>query len=69
MNIIESRPRYRKWAMTVSLALALGALVAGCHQDAILGSNGIAAMRPAVTAVTPSPGATGVLTNTLVTRR
>jgi hypothetical protein len=63
MNIIQSRPGYRAWAM----ALALGALAAGCHKDPILGSNGIAALTPAVTAVTPLSGATGVLTNSLVT--
>ncbi len=57
MNIIESRPRYRTWAMT----MALGALAAGCNQDAILGSNGTAALVPAVTAVTPLNGATNVL--------
>src|SRR3984957_16287451 len=63
MNIIESRPQWRAWVM----ALALGALVAGCNKDAILGSNGIAALVPAVTAVTPLSGATGVLTNSIVT--
>jgi hypothetical protein len=63
MNIIENRPLYRAWVM----ALALGALAAGCNKDAILGSNGIAALVPAVTAVTPLSGATGVLTNSVVT--
>ena len=63
MNIIESRPQWRAWV----IALALGALVAGCNKDAILGSNGIAALVPAVTAVTPLNGATGVLTNSLIT--
>ena len=63
MNIIESRPRYRAWA----LALALGALATGCNKDAILGSNGIAALQPAVTIVVPLSGATGVLTNSVVT--
>ena len=64
MNIIESRPRCRVWLMAVTL----GALAAGCNgQDPILGANGIAALVPAVTAVTPLNGATGVLTNTLVT--
>src|SRR3984957_17307286 len=63
MKIIESRARCRAWIM----ALALGALAAGCNKDAVLGSNGIAALRPAVTAVTPLSGATGVLTNSLVT--
>ena len=48
------------------MALALGALAAGCNKDAILGSNGTAALRPAVTAVMPLSGATGVLTNSLV---
>jgi hypothetical protein len=62
MNIIESRPRCRTWLMAVTL----GVLAAGCNQDAILGSDG-AALVPAVTAVTPLSGATGVLTNTLVT--
>lgn len=61
MNIIESRPR--AWAMV----LALGAVAAGCNKDAILGSSGIAALVPAVTAVTPLNGATGVLTNSVVT--
>ena len=63
MNITESRPRCRAWIMV----LALGALAAGCNRDAILGSNGTAALVPAVTAVTPLSGATGVLTNSLVT--
>src|SRR5580704_5874395 len=63
MNIIESRARCRAWIM----ALALGALAAGCNKDAVLGSNGIAALRPAVTAVTPLSGATGVLTDSRVT--
>ena len=48
------------------MALALGTLAAGCNKDAILGSGGTAALRPAVTAVTPLSGATGVLTNSLV---
>jgi hypothetical protein len=63
MNIIESRPRRRTWLMV----LTLGALAAGCNQDAIFGSSGTAALMPAVTAVTPLSGATGVLTNSLVT--
>jgi Ice-binding-like/Bacterial Ig-like domain len=63
MNIIESPPRYRTWLM----ALMLGALAAGCNQDAIFGSSGTAALVPAVTAVTPLSGATGVLTDSLVT--
>ena len=63
MNITESRPRCCAWVM----ALALGALATGCNKDAIFGSNGIAALTPAVTAVTPASGATGVLTNSLVT--
>ena len=63
MNIIENRPRCRAWLM----ALALGTLAAGCNRDAIFGSNGTAALVPAVTAVTPLSGATGVLTNSLVT--
>ena len=63
MNIIESRPRCRAWLM----ALTLGALAAGCNKDAIFGSNGTAALMPAVTAVTPLSGATGVLNNSLVT--
>jgi hypothetical protein len=49
------------------MALALGALAAGCNKDAVLGSNGIAALTPAVTAVTPPSGATGVLTDSRVT--
>ena len=66
MNIIESRPRCAMWAM--ALALALGSLAAGCSKDPILGSNGMAAVRPAVTVVMPADGATGVLTtNTLIT--
>jgi hypothetical protein len=48
------------------MALALGTLAAGCNKDAILGSSGTAALRPAVTAVTPVSGATDVLTNSLV---
>jgi hypothetical protein len=66
MNIIESRPRCRTWL----LALTLGVLAAGCGRDGILGSNGsngIATLAPAVTSVTPLSGATGVVTNTLVT--
>jgi len=64
MNIIENRPRCRTWA----LALALVALASGCGKDPLLGSNGNAALVPAVTAVTPLNGATGVLTgNTLIT--
>jgi hypothetical protein len=63
MKIIQSRVRYRAWIV----ALALGALAAGCNKDAVLGSSGIAALTPAVTAVTPLSGATGVLTNSQVT--
>jgi Ice-binding-like/Bacterial Ig-like domain len=63
MNIIESRPRCRTWLM----ALTLGALAAACGRDGILGTSGITARAPAVTSVTPANGATGVLTNTLVT--
>ena len=60
MNIIESRPRYRVWLMAVTL----GALAAGCSgQDPILGTNAMAALVPAVTAVTPLNGATGVSTS------
>jgi Ice-binding-like/Bacterial Ig-like domain len=64
MNIIESRPRCRAWVM----ALALGALAAACNnQRPVLGSNGIAALVPAVTAVMPLNGATNVLTsNTII---
>ena len=60
MNIIESRPRSRMWLMV----MALGALAAGCGRDPILGSNGIAALVPEVTAETPAAGATNVLTST-----
>jgi hypothetical protein len=59
MNIIESRPRYRTWLA----AVALIALAAGCGKDAILGTNGIAALAPTVIAVTPVNGAAGVQTN------
>ena len=63
MNSIESRPRCRQWLM----ALMLGALAAGCGRDPILGTNGIAALVPAVTDMIPANGATGVLTsNTLI---
>ena len=58
MNIIERRPHYRMWL----LAMTLGALAAGCNKDAILGVQGIAVLVPAVTAVTPLGGATGVST-------
>ena len=59
MNIIESRPRCRMWA----IAVTLGALAAGCNgQDPILGAMGTAVLVPIVTAVTPVPGATGVST-------
>src|ERR1700730_17275923 len=64
MNIIESRPRCLTWLMAVTL----GVLAAGCGKDPILGANGIAALVPAVIAVTPLNGATGVPTsNTLIT--
>jgi hypothetical protein len=65
MNIIESLPRCRTWV----IALTLGVLAAGCdNQRPILGSSGIAALVPVVTAVTPLNGATNVLTsNTLIT--
>src|SRR6202021_311622 len=49
------------------VALALGALAAGCNKDSIFGNNEIAGMVPAVSAVTPLNGATDVLTKTLVT--
>jgi hypothetical protein len=63
MNIIQNRPLCRTWVM----ALALGALAAGCNsQDPILGANGHAALVPAVTVVTPLNGATGVLTTDTV---
>jgi hypothetical protein len=62
MNIIESRPRSRMWLMVVALV----ALAAGCGRDPILGTNGIAALVPAVTAETPADGATDVLTSTAV---
>src|ERR1700721_1279638 len=63
MKIIESRRRCRAWIV----ALALGALAAGCNKDSIFGNNEIAGMVPAVSAVTPLNGATDVLTKTLVT--
>lgn len=64
MNIFKSDSRYRNWSM----AVALCALVSGCGRDAILGSNGITALRPAVITETPTNGASGVATNnTLVT--
>src|ERR1700680_1268438 len=64
MNIIESRPRCLTWLMAVTL----GVLAEGCGKDPILGANGIAALVPAVIAVTPLNGATGVPTsNTLIT--
>ncbi len=64
MNIIERRPQYRMWL----LAVTLGALAAGCNKDAILGVQGIAGLVPAVTAVTPLAGATGVsITNPQIT--
>ncbi len=64
MNIFNFRPQSRIWL----LAIALGAVAAGCGKDPILGSGGIAAARPVVVAVTPTNGATGVVTtNTLVT--
>lgn len=49
------------------MAVTLSALAAACGKDQILGTNGIAALVPAVTSVTPPSGATGVATNTLVT--
>ena len=58
MNIIERRPQYRMWL----LAATLCALAAGCNKDPILGVKGIAVLVPAVTAVTPLGGATGVST-------
>jgi hypothetical protein len=54
MNIADSRPRSRMWLMVMALA----ALAAGCGRDPILGTNGIAALVPAVTAETPADGAT-----------
>jgi hypothetical protein len=64
MNIIESRPRCLTWLMAVTL----GVLAAGCGKDPILGAKGIAALVPAVIAVAPLNGATGVPTsNTLIT--
>jgi hypothetical protein len=63
MNVIDSRPRCRTWL----LAVTLSALAAACGKDQILGTNGIAALVPAVTSVTPLNAATGVPTNTLVT--
>jgi hypothetical protein len=62
MKILQSRPRCRRWFMAVTL----GALAAGCGRDPILGTNGIAALVPAVTAETPADGATDVLTSTTV---
>jgi hypothetical protein len=62
MNIADSRPRSRMWLMVMALA----ALAAGCGRDPILGTNGIAALVPAVTAETPADGATDVLTGTTV---
>jgi hypothetical protein len=60
MNIIESRPRLRVWLMAVTL----GASAAGCNgQDPILGAKGMTALVPAVIAVTPLNGATGVSTS------
>lgn len=53
--------------MGLALAGALIIFAAGCSRHDILGSNGIAALAPAVTAVTPLNGATGVLTNTVIT--
>ena len=63
MNITESRLRCRTWVMMVTL----GALAAGCNnQHPILGSNGIAALVPAVTEVTPLSDASNVLTSNTV---
>jgi hypothetical protein len=62
MKIIESHPRYRTWLIAATLC----ALAAGCGKDAIFGTNGIAALVPIVTAVTPLNGATGVPTNNTV---
>jgi hypothetical protein len=64
MNVIDSCPRCRTWLV----AVALSALAAACGgKDQILGTNGIAALVPTVTAVTPLNSATGVLTNASVT--
>ena len=61
MNIIESRPRCRTWA----IAVALGALAAGCGgQDPILGAANIAVLVPVVIAEAPASGATLVPTST-----
>ena len=50
--------------LTLCMALLLGASVAGCARDAILGSNLPSSLPPSVTAVTPVDNASGVSTNT-----
>ncbi len=42
-------------------AVALGVLLAGCGKDPILGTGGVAALAPTVTAVTPANDAAGVV--------
>ena len=61
MNIIESRPRYQRLLMAVTLCV----LAASCGQDQIFGNVGTAApLVPRVIAETPANGATGVVVTT-----
>jgi Ice-binding-like/Bacterial Ig-like domain len=60
MNSIERRPRYQRLIMAATLCM----LAAGCGRDQIFGSDGTAALVPAVTAETPAEGTTNVLVST-----
>jgi len=70
MNKLDNHSRFLAW----SVALLLGALAAGCSKGGegsrapILGTGGIVALAPTVTAVAPVNNATGVpINNTIIT--
>ncbi len=59
MTFTPTQRRFRTWLV----AIALGVMASACGRDQILGTNGVAALAPAVIAETPLAGATGVPTN------
>jgi hypothetical protein len=60
MDMIESRPRYQRLVMAVTLCV----LAVGCGQDQIFGSAGTAALVPLIIAEAPAAGTSGVLVTT-----
>jgi hypothetical protein len=67
MNKFERYSRCLTWFMALLLsALATGCAESGAGRDPILGTGGMAALGPTVTAVAPVNNATGVPLNTII---